>query len=69
MNEHFKPSRRVTVSEIIKMDVDDESLQKYKKALLGDIDESALKGTERIYIIYSFSFFSKRLKLNFSKWR
>ena len=31
---------------MIKLDTEDESLQRYKKALLGDIDESALKGTE-----------------------
>lgn len=42
---------------MLKIDTHDESLQRYKKSLLGDIDESTLKDNERknrlFYLLFS----------------
>lgn len=44
----FAPiKRKLTLNQMIQKDTEDESLKKYKKALLGDIPEEDLKTNER----------------------
>jgi len=55
--KNFVPGQRKTLQEILTMDKDDPSLGKYKKNLLGNINENDIKENERtVYSAYNFTF-------------
>ena len=50
--KNFVPGQRKTLQELLNLDKADQSLVKYKNALLGNINENETKENERLTFLY-----------------
>ncbi|XP_067673420.1 rho GDP-dissociation inhibitor 1-like [Haliotis asinina] len=58
-NPNYKPPAQKSLSEIQKLDEDDESLQKYKKTLLGEVPDPPVPDDPRNVIVKKLAFCSE----------
>ena len=52
--KNFVPGQRKTLQELLNLDKNDASLSKYKKNLLGNINENDVKENERNFLYHKF---------------